>query len=227
MPQNLFIFIILIISLTLTQIYSNTKAKIHNREDFLKMEVQSLKIKLRKEKLKNKFTHYAFNQFKRDVALHLPLKKNIPFYESNNLRTIASLVTIPKNEILESQIIGQSFKKAKKKFQEKKFQESLKYFQKFIQNYSFSIYIVEAYSFLIRSLLQLGKKEDSLKKITDMVRLFPHHSLTGYVLLELGDIYKRKKIKKEAQKLYESVLLSFSDKKLIARAKRSLKRLDL
>ena len=234
MPTNLFFLILFTLLAFLGQFYSFTYFTARNQEVQLKIELESIKDELEREKLKHRMTSYHFRQFQQEVAKLLPiyshkkiLHKKFIHKKEEALRTLASLSTKPKNEILENERIKNFFLNAKKQFEKKKFKKSIKTLKVFIQKNAFSTHIVEAYSLLIKNLLELKMIEPAVQKTTDMIRLFPNHSQTGFTLLEIGDMYRRNREKEEAKQIYQNILSSFSDKKLLSKTKRSLKRLKL
>lgn len=182
----------------------------------LEVRVVELEKELEQQRAENKLLTYQLKDFQQAVAAMLPEHQDkIASYTQKNL---ADAVRLPASE---SKIdLSSSLMERGKSFFLQKYDKALGEFAKVKESYPLSAYSVEAQFFLAESYFLKADYEKSLTAIADMVELYPENVLTGFILLRMGQISQLNDQPTEAKEIYKTVLNTFSDKKLKEQAQK-------
>lgn len=183
----------------------------------LEVRVVELEKELEQQRAENKFLVYQLKDFQQAVAAILPEHQDkISSYAQKNL---ADAVRLPASES-KIDLSPALMEKGKSFFSAGKYEKALGEFAKVKENYPLSAYSVEAQFFLAESYFLKTDYEKSLTAIADMVELYPENVLTGFILLRMGQISQLNDQPTEAKEIYKTVLNTFSDKKLKEQAQK-------
>ncbi len=183
----------------------------------LEVRVVELEKELEQQKAENKLLTYQLKDFQQAVAAMLPEHQDkISSYTQKNL---ADAVRLPASDS-KIDLSSALMEKGKSFFSAGKYDKALGEFAKVKENYPLSAYSVEAQFFLAESYFLKTDYEKSLAAIADMVELYPENVLTGFILLRMGQISQLNDQPTEAKEIYKTVLNTFSDKKLKEQAQK-------
>lgn len=190
--------------------------------DRLKVQVKDLKEKLNQEELKLSLAKFQFDDFRQEVATHLPQVGEPDF----NVRNIASIAQIPSEKI-KIERAASLFEKGKTHFREKNFDRANRTFSKLLKNYPESVHAVEAYFFLVEGLFQMREYEDCALNVEVMMTHFPENELTGFSLLRLGKVYEAQERLEDAAEVYRTISHNYANPDLKSQAGIFLKAIQL
>lgn len=228
MSLNRFVLSILILMMGLLETHHYFQ-NYFSESDSLKIKVESLNHKIKRESVKRALLYHQFSEFRQDVAHLLPdvikdLEKNQSDYP---LRNLASIVYEPTTLNFSLEKASSIMNKGKSVFNEKKFKVSNNYFTQILNDHSDSLYIVEAHFLLAEGQFQLEEYEKCVKTLDAMITLFPENPLTGFALLRLAKIYEKQDRYEDASFVYKTIIKNFEMEKLISQAKVSLRAIEL
>lgn len=186
------------------------------------------KSKVSKEQHLRVLSEARLIEFKQEVALVLPgAIKNNP-NESEGLRALASV--IPHSGKIKIDIgptASELLKMGKQQVIEKKYDEGVATLGQLIEKHPDSLFQIEAHYLIVEAYAQ---KKD-YKKVMDwsdrMVELYPSHRLTGYSLLKVAKIFEEEGRGRDAVRVYKTIVAVYRDSNLLARAKDSVRQLEL
>lgn len=196
--------------------------------DELKVQNKDLKEKIKSQELKFNLVQYQFDEFKQDVATHLPevAAKMREIEQGYPIRNIASLVTTPL-EIQRIEKASSLFEKGKKQFRDGKFKISNRIFQTLVEKYPESVHVIESYFFLIEGKYQTKELEECVTFVEMIMSKYPENDLTGWSLLRLGKVYEIQERFEDAVEVYKTVIGTYSDSQLKKQADVQLKLIKL
>ena len=228
MKNIIFIPFCLMLVLTYVSIYHITNYKLSDL-DYYKQKYKLESHINQSQKLQIELSEYKLYEFQQQVAEVLPpfIKRSKNVEESYPLRNLASIVQKPNWNKISSYKSKSIFNKAKKYFQSGQYNLAIRFFKVLINEYSYSVYSLEAYFLMSESYFQLRNLEESITAIDTMVTLFPGSELTGFAMLRLGKIFEIQNRSEEASGIYKTVLQSFSERDLVNQAKTALRSMAL
>ena len=228
MKSNVFAIYMLSICLGMTYFYSVIKNHYSGRRT-VELKYQKLNKSYEAEKLKTYLLRSDYREFKQTVAQYLPeaMRARGKKPESGYpLRNLASLtMRFPPLEIGESPS-QRLMRKGKESFNIGRYGLAKNYFQSVVNLHDGSIHTIEAHFLSAESSFQEGKYEDCIEIVNKMVRHYPEHELTGYVLLRLGAILEIQERSQEAAKIYRTILKQFKNNELLIEAQGLLAKVE-
>lgn len=214
MDRLLFFSFTLLLVGTLFNLFVFT-GNIFDDNHLAKIEAEITYQKLRRTELNKEMLVFQFEAFKSEVSSLLPKKFNKVTPENYQLRNLASVTrTVDQND-LAAALDKKYFQQGKKLFLSRAFKSAQQKLIHFIDDYSYSKDVVEAYSMLVEASYQLGQFKKSVNYIETMVDQFPHHELTGYSLLRLSVILKKQNQTEKSGGILTAVMQSFREYPLI------------
>jgi TolA-binding protein len=163
------------------------------------------------EKLKNEMILARLEEFRQEVAIHLPGEK-FPFQVDESLRNLASV--IPHQKLFgQSHILAakQVLDKGKVFYGNKNYDEAIKAFLDLLSRYPESSYYLEASYALIQCFYMTGNKQEALIWSEKMLSQFPDSLWTARAMLVTADIYNDQNRKNDAIDVYQIILDTFKD----------------
>lgn len=178
-----------------------------------KSEMVLLQRELEQERLKVSLLEYQLQDLHQSVGFLLPAQDKIKDYK---LANIGAAVRGPAsvNGSVGIDLSGALFERAKDYFNDKNYGQAVATFKKILSQYPLSIHTVEAQFFIAESYFLTQDYQSSLAVINTMVQHYPHHELTGFILLRLGQINQINNQTESAKEVYSTVLRSFENKGL-------------
>lgn len=174
-------------------------------------ELKNLKSELASVQTEKAKIAYQFEDFRQNAALHWPEARK------RDYRWPAS-VTVDLSTTI--------YEKARKLFQEQKWEEALKNFEKIETDFPYSKWIVEAHYYACETHFQVRDYKASSDCISQMVELFPENPLTGFQLMRLAQMHEINGQMSEASEIYRIIENQFSEPILKKQSRESLSRLE-
>lgn len=223
-----FLSFILVLALGYTEMYWATQEHFNGIKEY-KQKTAQMSEDLREERLKTKLAKEEFLEFRQDVAALMPQVLPVAGQgeEGYPLRNLAAVLAPGTNDAARKVVIKSLFEKGQRLFRDKKYEDSNKVFEQFIQKYSFSEHTPEAYFLWLDGSFKLADYRKCVEITHQMVELFPGTELTGFALLRLGKIYEIQGRAEDAVDIYKTVLRSYPQRDVAGQAKTSLKGVDL
>ncbi len=192
-----------------------------------KTQVEVLQKELGEARTQAAIFEYELKKYQQEVATLLPTLK--PAVKQTYLfRKLASITYQGQEENLNIKFKATTlFTNAKIKFTAKKYKESAKMFQLYIESYSFATEVIEAYYLLSESYVQLKEWNEAIKVVQKMVNLFPANEMTGLAMVRMGKIYERQSRANEAIEIYRLVMKTFPYRGLAENARDALRDVGL
>lgn len=212
------VFIIFTLTLTIVVMAGYNKFVAYFGEhNEVQIRVVELERELEKAHAENKMLAYQLKDFQQAVAKILPEHHDqLKTYAQQNL---ADVLRAPASEKV-IDLSAALMEKGKSYFLAGKYDRALSEFSKVSEKYPLSPYSVEARFFVAESYFLKADYEKSLSAIGDMVEQYPENVLTGFILLRMGQISQFNEQPAEAKEIFKTVLNSFNDEKLKQQAKK-------
>lgn len=230
MSQPLFLVFISLLFSALVWAYGIFQ-KHFNGSEIYEEKVAILQEALKREGLRTRLAQENMEAFQQQVAALMPnvLRQKGSGEKGFPLRQLASVTNrdISVADKVREHISEVLFTRAKKKFREGNYSGARDLLIKMIDDFSFSVHVVDAFFLLAEGHFQLGEYEECVKIVARMVQLFPGNELTGFALLRLGKLYELRRRPEEALDIYKTVLRSFPQREVASQATRSLQAVDL
>lgn len=228
MKVTSFLCLILVMTLSLMQLYSGAR-EIFNGSSDLKSEISLLQEQRRRQNMAVAVEHEQFLEFRQNVAALMPdvLQKKGRGEEGYPYRSLASTISRGESELVRQTIAKTLFERGKDSFRKKDYAKAKVLFRQVIDRFGFTPFVAESYFLLSESLFQQNELEACAGVVQQMVELFPHHELTGFALIRLGRVYQMQNRNDEAIDIYKTVLRSYPQRDVASQAKASLKGIDL
>ena len=180
------------------------------------------------EQIKRMVLLGQFAEFKQEVAYLLPESKEIEKSQNLQLRSLASVLPVQRAEKVYMRESADTLMKSGKALIKKRgFAQGVQLLQRLLDNHPDSLHVIEAHYLIIEAYHQQGNHASVLKWTEKMVEIFPENLLTGYALLKAGQVYERDGRFSDAIDVYRTVVSVYSDKGLVTRAQKAVKKLDL
>ncbi|MCB0362500.1 MAG: tetratricopeptide repeat protein [Bdellovibrionales bacterium] len=200
-----------------------------NDSKILQAKIHILREAVNRENLRTRLAEEQMAAFKQQVALVVPslIPKKGKGEKGYGLRQLASVTNPKDGDSLREHISSVLFERAKNKFREENYEGARELFKKIINDFSYSLYVVDSYFLLSETQFQLGEREDCVRTIEKMLELFPGNELTGFALIRMGKIFEIQRRPEEALEIYKTVLSSFPQPNVAAQARLSIRTVDL
>lgn len=170
------------------------------------------------EQLRNKLLNAQLFDFSQEVALRLPKgSRQELLAEGRGIADLASAVRAPAS--IPVDLSGVFLERGKEFFREKNLKASHEQFKQLLDRYPSSPRAVEAYFFLAETAYLQQDYKTCLETSDLMLKQFPDHELTGFILLRVGQISESTQKVSEALEIYQTVQKSFAHPKLKEQAK--------
>ena len=180
------------------------------------------------EHLNKSLVEAQFADFKQEVGALIPSVKTDKMDEEkrDRLRDLASVIPHERVKLQVNLTAKKLLGQGKESIINHKYKEGVKHLDKLMELFPDSHHVVEAQYLIMEAYFNLHQMDKVVTQIDKMVELFPENRLTGFALLKLGGIYETQSRHDEALHIYRTILSSFSDKTLIAKANRNVKLLE-
>ncbi len=180
------------------------------------------------EQIKRMVLRGQFAEFKQEVAYLLPETKEIEKNQNVQLRGLASVLPVQRaDKVYLRESADTLMKTGKALIKKRDFAQGVQLLQRLLDNHPDSLHVIEAHYLIIEAYYQQGNHASVLKWTEKMVEIFPENILTGYALLKAGQVYERDGRFRDAIDVYRTVVSAYSDKGLVVRAQKAVKKLDL
>ena len=181
-----------------------------------------------REQIKRLLLVGQFAEFKQEVAYLLPESKEIEKTQNMQLRGLASVLPMKRaDKIYLRESADTLIKSGKALIKQRDYAQGVKLLQRLLDHHPDSLHVIEAHYLIIEAYHQQGNHASVLKWTEKMVEIFPENLLTGYALLKAGQVYERDGRYSDAIDVYRTVVSAYSDKGLVTRAQKAVKKLDL
>lgn len=206
--QVLFYILVLSITSALALFYREFEHALYRHGEVARTQLL-LERQLQKEKLRSELAQNELLGFQAQIAQLLPRLDQLNLSDAGQ-NDLAQLVVASRAPaaVQKLKLSELQFEAAREEFRNKNYSEVVSRLRGYIAE-SPGRRQVEAHALLAESYFLLGDDENSLKVMQTMIQLFPDHSLTGLVLLRMGQILEKKKRNQEAQVLYRMLRDSF------------------
>lgn len=186
--------------------------------------LMTLQKALKKEKFNNSILAYQLKDMQLTVAQVLPERAKLG--NDYALKNFAAAVRMPaSDEALD--LSPALYERAKKNFKKRNYDKAIEEFYKLLNKYPLSQYSVEARFFIAESYFLKNDYRNSLEEIDQMVTQFPHHDLTGFILLRMGQISESNNQMEEASEIYRMVMENFRNDDLKKQAKKLVQNIEI
>ena len=171
-----------------------------------------------------------FSDFQQEVGERLPvafanLSQGV---NRQKVRDLASVIPQEKVSIELALSAAKMLKNGKQSVIDQEFEKGIATLKDLLRVYPDSHHQVEAYYLIIEAYSNLGKKEEVVQWVDNMVEIFPENRLTGYALLKVGRLYEGQDRLEQALKIYRTILSAYAyDTNLIELTNKSVKLLEL
>jgi len=188
--------------------------KVMARQDKTQERVNQIAQNYYSEKLKNEMILARLEEFRQEVAIHLPGEK-FPFQFEESMRNLASVIPHqklfgPSSTLASKKMIDD----AKEQFAEKKYDGAIKIYLDLLSKYPESTQSLEASFGLIQCFYVTGNKQEALEWSEKMLSQFPESLWTAKAMLITADIYNDQNRKNDATDVYQIILDTFKDKEI-------------
>lgn len=188
-----------------------------NKGSVRQADVVALQRELEQERLKVSLLQYQIKDLQQSVAFLLPPQNKIQDYK---LANISAAVRAPASvDSVNIDLSGTLFERGKEFFNQQNYTQAIGVFNKLLAQYPLSVHRIEAQFFIAEGYFLSKEYQPSLQAINVMVQQYPHHELTGYILLRLGQINEINNQSQSAREVYQSVLRSFDNKNIQKQAR--------
>lgn len=224
MNSQVHLIIILMLTTALTQAYSAFREHFSGVDEYRK-QVTELKEQVRRKDLERAIVAQQMAEFQQHVGEILPeaIKDRGQGEKGYPLRSLASVVVRPQSDEMREKLIETFFLQGKKRFSQGEYRQANRIFRKVINDYSYSVHIVESYFLLSEGLFQMRQFKQCAETVERMVELFPESELTGFALIRLGQVFEYQRRSDEAVEIYQTVLRSYPYRDVATQAVQSLK----
>lgn len=213
--SSFFVVFCLCLTLGLVSVYALFVGYFNGHKQY-EQSIAQLREQIDKEKLDNSLLSHQLKDFQQTVAQVLPDEKKLQ--ANYELQTLASVIRAPAS-IGGLELSGVYYEKGKKFFAEKNYDKAIQQFYDLLEKYPLSKHCVEARFFIAESFYLKKDFRNSLSEIDKMVSHYPHHDLTGFILLRMGQISELNNQAEEASEIYKTVLGNFKNETLKKQAK--------
>lgn len=215
---SFFIIVCLSITLAFMGVY-NLFVNYFNGHRVYELKLAQLRAQVEKEKFKNTLLTHQFKDFQQSVALILPDTKQLQ--SNQTLQNLASIVRTPASEDF-LDLSSVIFERAMKNFTARTYDKAIADFRQLIEKYPLSLYVVKAHFFIAESQFLKKEFDKCLEQIDVMISQYPHNSLTGFILLRMGQISQYNNQPEVAKEVYQVAYDKFQDPELREQAKKLL-----
>jgi TolA-binding protein len=183
-------------------------------EKDLRRQISRMDADLARQKLQVALAENQLRDYQYQVAQVLP--EQLSKAKNSEKYQLRSLASVSRKSFDAFDFSGGLMDEAKNKFNQKRYDQAIKTLKTLMDQYPASPRVIEAHFFMAESLYLLGKTQECLDVIEQMMAVFPDHELTGYIMLRMGQVLEERSRLDEATSVYETVQNSFADNKLLA-----------
>lgn len=163
------------------------------------------------EKLKNEMILARLEEFRQEVAIHMPGEK-FPFQFEDSLRNLASVIPHQRLSHQTPDLVSKKMLvDAKERYSEKQYDGAIKIYLDLLSKYPESSLSLEASYGLIQCFYMTGNKQEALEWSEKMLNQFPESLWTARAMLVTADIYNDQNRKNDAIDVYQIILDTFKD----------------
>ncbi len=216
MNTRLFSFFIFLICVGIYTVYLQFQIEFSGNEELV-VKIERLEYELQQQHAKSDIAQYELESFKQYVAVNLPTRIE---GQSYSVRNIASLVTVSETKLIDKPKMD--FAKIRENYLQHNYEAANTELKTFVETYTDSSYILEAYFLMANSYYKTKQYERSLSAINFLVKQYPESEMTGLGLLLMGDILETQERWDEARDIYNSIQKNFKFPELKEKAKQRL-----
>ncbi len=192
------------------------------------LERTALERQVASERLARIVAEERMLEFRVEVARILPsvLKDKGEGERGFPLRDLASVLQGSDSNEIHQVVVQSMFERAQNLFKNRQYARANTILRKIVEDYSYSIYVPRSYFLLAEGLFQQSEFENFTGVVESMIKLFPSHELTGFILIRLGNLYEMERRFEDAVDLYRKVLRSYPYRDVASQAKESLQGIE-
>lgn len=188
--------------------------KVMSQQDQTLVRVNQMAQNYYAEKLKNEMILARLEEFRQEVAIHMPGEK-FPFQFEDSLRNLASVIPHqklfgPSPDLASKKMLDD----AKAQYADKQYDGAIKIYLDLLSKYPESSLSLEASYGLIQCFYVTGNKQEALEWSEKMLSQFPESLWTARAMLVTADIYHDQNRKNDAIDVYQIILDTFKDKEI-------------
>lgn len=228
MKSHVFVNFIWVLLVSLVALFGFFKNHFSGKTE-LQHQVVRLRQNLESEKMRALLSEHAALDFRQQVATVLPevLEKTRTGDRFYSVRNLASVVGVERADKKVIEIVRLQYEQARRDFRDQRYAKAADRLKLLVRDQPLGLDVIEAHFLLAESLYQLGKYQDVILVVSDMVELFPESDLTGFILLRLGQIYEQQDRMEDAQEMYRIILTSYAEPRLVQQARTNLEAIRL
>lgn len=223
---NLFLIVCLSLTFAMMEVYGLVSREYNGLSESQK-KVEQLESMVKKVQLERDLMAFQYEDFRQEVARHLPEKKWGSEQENQYLaKNFSAKLRAPASDE-KIDFSSAWLEKGKKQFRDKNYAKAVVTFSNLIERFPASVGSLEAQFLIVESYFLQQQFQACLTEAEKMIELYPESEMTGWAMLRMGQIFQERHRSEEAAEVYKTVIKSFENSNLKKQAQQLLNQTEV